>query len=156
MSTDDLQHACILWKVEFSYQLHKQVTNDEVIIHCSVIYILGQPIRQLLTSDHHHLSINTYQWPNLLWRIGRHAGMPPVCFDDVWMPPVHTQHKESMLYQTNGCPYAPIHLDCPPMFACTPCMFGHPPYVWMAPCMFGCSLDAPCTYTTQRKHALSD
>ena len=64
----------------------------------------------------------------------------PICLDDVWMPPAHTQHKERMLCQTNrvsicpntfgcpmyihntkkgcfvrlrGCLYAPIHLDVP-------------------------------------------
>ena len=44
---------------------------------------------------------------------------PLVCLEDVWMPAVHIQQKESMLCQTEGCPYAPIHLDAP-------CMFGHP------------------------------
>ena len=29
-------------------------------------------------------------------------GHTPVCLDDVWMPPVHTQHKESMLCHTKG------------------------------------------------------
>ena len=69
--------------------------------------------------------------------------IPPVCFD-VWMPPVHIQHNESILCQTKGCPYAPIHLDAPHMFGCPqyvwmssfmfewPCMFGQPPH------MFGC------------------
>ena len=71
--------------------------------------------------------------------------MPPVCLDTpicldtptfVWMPPVHTQHKESMLCQTKGCPYAPINLDDPIcldglfMFG-WPHMLGHHPYVWM-------------------------
>ena len=58
------------------------------------------------------------------------------------MPPVHTQHKEGILHQTEGCPYAPIHLDAP--ICLDPCMFGAP-YVWM-PLMFGwipVSLDAP-------------
>ena len=47
---------------------------------------------------------------------------PAVCLGDVWMPPVHTQHVESMLCH----------------------MCGHPLYVWMPP-MFGCYLcfDAP-------------
>ena len=85
---------------------------------------------------------------------------------NVWMPPLHTEHKESMLYQTKGvsiCP--PIHLDAPVcldaaiclnvspgMFGCPICLdipiyldatctFGHPPclhspYVWVPP-MFG-------------------
>ena len=148
----------------------------------------------------------------------KHRGAPYV-----WMPPEHTQHKESMLCQSKGvsiCPHtfgcpsvcldAPICLDGP-LYVWMPhmpsCMLGHPhmfgcplymhntkkacfvrvrgcpyapihldaplyvwmpPYVWMAPCMFGCPiclpvcldtlicLDAPCTCTTQRKHALSD
>ena len=79
--------------------------------------------------------------------------MPPICLDDVWMPPVHAQHKESMLCQAKGvsicpntfgchlyinntkktcfvrlrgCPYAPIHFNFP--------------YVWIPPCIFGCLL----------------
>ena len=78
--------------------------------------------------------------------------MLPICLDDVWMPPVHTQQKDSMfcwtkgvatlphtfgcpLYLNNtkkacfvrlrGCPYAPIHLDAPCLDA--------PLYVWMPP-----------------------
>ena len=41
-------------------------------------------------------------------------------------------------------------------------MFGMPIYVWTPPLyldiahMFGQCLDAPCTYTTQRKDTLSD
>ena len=120
------------------------------------------------------------------------------CHPYVWMPPVHTQHKESMLCQTKAVSICPIHLDSyicldaslyvgmPPICLVTlhvwmaPYMFGcppyaslyvwTPPYVWVPlfgfPCMhehphrFGCPhifgcLDAPCTYTTQRKHALS-
>ena len=75
--------------------------------------------------------------------------MPHVCLDDVWMPAVHIQHKESMLCQSKGvsiCPHtfvcpicldapcmlgSPICLDTTYMFGCTPCMFGHPN-------MFGC------------------
>ena len=56
---------------------------------------------------------------------------------------------------------------CPHMFGYSPvCLatlcFEYPeyvwtlPYGWMPPCMFGRCLDACCTYTTQRKHALSD
>ena len=37
----------------------------------------------------------------------------PICLDDVWIPPVHTQHKESMLCQARG-----IHMH---------------PYIWMSP-----------------------
>ena len=50
----------------------------------------------------------------------------PLCLDDVWMPPVYTQHKKACFVRLRGCPYAPIYVD------------------------------APCTSTTQRKHALSD
>ena len=83
--------------------------------------------------------------------------MPPICLDDVWMPPVHTQHKESMLCQTKGvsiCPHTfgwpqmlgctPVCLNVPNMFGC-PHMFGHTLYVWI-PHMFGCPpvcLDTP-------------
>ena len=77
----------------------------------------------------------------------------------------------------------PICLDTPCICLDIPCMFGHPiclntpicldaPHVWMAHILKGCPyapntfippyvwtpsifLDAPCTYTTQRKHALS-
>ena len=150
---------------------------------------------------------------------------PPICLfaPYVWMPYVHTQHKESMLCQTKGvsicptcletpsvcwmaflCLHGPLYVWMPPiclvvhcmfgylhMFGCplyvwvpyvwmppvfldNPHMSGHPPvcldaslYVWASP-MFGClpcvdaplyvwrCLDASCTYTTQRKHALSD
>ena len=41
----------------------------------------------------------------------------------VWMPPVHTQHKESMLCQTKGHPYFPMNL--------MPLYVWMPPYVWM-------------------------
>ena len=30
-----------------------------------------------------------------------------ICLEDVWMPPGHTQHKESMLCDTKGFSYAP-------------------------------------------------
>ena len=49
----------------------------------------------------------------------------PISLDDVWMPPVHTQHKESMLCQAKGMSICPIHLDAPCMFGC-PCMLGCP------------------------------
>ena len=54
----------------------------------------------------------------------------PICFDalicleDVRMPPVHTQHKESMLCHTKGFLYAQY--------------IWMSPYVWMASCMFEC------------------
>ena len=59
------------------------------------------------------------------------------CAPHVWLPSVHTQHKESMLYQTKGCPYAPIYLNAPislngPLYVGMPHMFGCP-YVWMPP-----------------------
>ena len=70
--------------------------------------------------------------------------MPPVCFD-VWMPPVHTQHKESMLFQTKGCPYDPIHLDAPICLDAT-LYVQMAPYAWTPPHKFGCQpvcLDTP-------------
>ena len=72
-------------------------------------------------------------------------GHPPY----VWMPPVPTKHKESMLCQTKGvsiCPHTFVH---PCMFGC-PHMFGHP-HIFVCPHMFGCSL-----YIHNTKHALSD
>ena len=78
-----------------------------------------------------------------------HVWMPLVCFDDVWMPPVHTLHKESMLCQTKGVSICPNTFGCHHMFGCSPVcldgphMFGCPLYVWIslicldASCMFG-------------------
>ena len=60
--------------------------------------------------------------------------MPPLCFDDVWMPPVHTQPKESMLCQTKGGVHMPQYIWMSPYIFGCPCMFGCPLYVWM---MFG-------------------
>ena len=107
----------------------------------------------------------------------------PVCFDDVWMPLYIHNTKKACFVRLKGCPHAPIHLDSP-ICLDAPCMFGCALYVWMAPicldtptyvwmppvCLdiphmighphvFGCPpvyLDACCTYTTQKKHALSD
>ena len=39
--------------------------------------------------------------------------MPPICLDDVWMPPVHTQHKERMLCQIKGVYIWPHTFGCP-------------------------------------------
>ena len=88
---------------------------------------------------------------------------PNICLDDplyvlmMFGCPVHTQHKGSMLCQTKGCPYVPMHLDAPyvwmhllyvlmPPYIWTPttfwmpllcldaaCMFGNPLHVWMSP-----------------------
>ena len=67
-----------------------------------------------------------YVWmPQYVWTPS-HVLMLPVFFDDVWMPAVHIQHKESMLCQTKGVSI------CPPYI----CM---PPYIWMPPVC----LDAP-------------
>ena len=64
----------------------------------------------------------------------------------VWMLPVHTQHKESMLCHTKGMPICPIHLDAPCLDA--PLYVGMSPYVSMAPYMFGHShmFGCPCTF----------
>ena len=111
--------------------------------------------------------------------------MPPYgCLDTphVWMPPYVWKIFGCLLYIYNtkkacfvrlrGCPYVP-YIWMPPYVWILLCIFGHPyvwmpseyvctlPYVWTPP-MFGCPhmfgrcLDACCTYTTQRKHALSD
>ena len=60
---------------------------------------------------------------------------PPLCLDtpvclDVLMPPIHTQHKESMLCHTEGVSICPIHLDAFCMFGCPSCLD--------IPHMFGC------------------
>ena len=75
--------------------------------------------------------------PLYVW-ISPYVWMPPCILDDVWMPAVHIQHKESMCCQTKGvsiCPHifgCPICLDAPCMYGC-PHMVGHHPYVWMPP-----------------------
>ena len=80
----------------------------------------------------------------------------PICSDDVWMPAVHIQHKESMLCQAKGVSICPNTFVCPHMldahlYVWMPHMFGHPavclddsyvwnpPYVWTPPIC----LDAP-------------
>ena len=74
----------------------------------------------------------------------------PLCLEDVWMPAVHIQHKESMLCHTKGCPYAP-YIWMPHMFG-SPHMFGWPPVCLNAPicvetpCIFGCLLCLDATY----------
>ena len=60
-----------------------------------------------------------------------------MCPPYVWMPPVHTQHKESILCETKGCLYAPICLNAPCMFG-YPHMFGYPTVCLDALHMFGC------------------
>ena len=80
--------------------------------------------------------------------------MPLVCFalNDVWMPCVHTQHKENMLCLTKGVSICPNTFGCPTCLD-DPHMFGHP-ICLDAPCMFGyphmfghpICLDAPCMF----------
>ena len=54
------------------------------------------------------------------------------------------------------CLDALICLDTlPPVCLDTIHMFVYPQYVLTPPVCLGDALDAPCTYTTQRKHALS-
>ena len=87
----------------------------------------------------------------------------PLCVLMMFGCPLYMHNtKKACFVRQRGCPDAPI-------------TFGYPTYVWMphvcldAPCMFryphmfGCPpicLDdvwmSPCTYTTQRKHNLSD
>ena len=73
---------------------------------------------------------------------------------NVWMPPVPTQNKESMLCQTKGVSIFPIHLDALIRLD-APCMFDAP-YVMM-PLMFGwlpISLDAPHMPPCMFRHPL--
>ena len=97
-----------------------------------------------------------YVWMPPMFGCYLYVWMPPcvwtssVCLYNVWMPPVHTQHKESMLCHTKGVSICPHTFGCPscldtPICLDVPHMFQHP-----AVC-----LDVHCTYTTQRKHALS-
>ena len=70
------------------------------------------------------------------------------CVPHMFGCPLYIHNNESMLCQTKGCPYAPIHLDAPYVWmphvfgwlpVCldaphmSPSMFGHPH-------MFGCPL----------------
>ena len=74
----------------------------------------------------------TYIWMHTVCLDLPHMfGCSPVCFDDFWMPPVHTQHKRSMLCQTKGVFLCPHTFGCPHIFRC-PCIFGHLTYVWMS------------------------
>ena len=86
-----------------------------------------------------------YVWtPPYVW-------MPPICLDDVWMPAVHKQHKESMLCQTKGVSIYSLYIYMPPYVWMPTCMLGHPPvclddpYVWMSPyiCTPPICLDTP-------------
>ena len=58
---------------------------------------------------------------------------PAVCLGDVWMPPIHIQHIESMLCHTKGVSICPHTFGCPHMCGCSL-------YVWMVPCMFECPI----------------
>ena len=55
----------------------------------------------------------------------------------VWMPPIHTQHEESMLCHTKGVSLCPHTFGCPPV-----CLDA--PYVWTLPIC----LDAPICLNT--------
>ena len=89
----------------------------------------------------------------------------PIYLDDVWMPPVHTQHKERILCQTkevSTCPHTselpPVHKQhkesmlcqtkgvsiCPHRFRCHH-MLGYHLYVGMPPLCLDAAicLDAP-------------
>ena len=67
---------------------------------------------------------------------------PNICLDDplyvlmMFGCPIYTQHKESMLCQTKGCPYVPIHLDASYvwmhlLFVLMPPYVLTPPTFWM-------------------------
>ena len=53
----------------------------------------------------------------------------------VWMPSVHTQHKESKLCQIKGVSICPHMFECPQMLRC-PNMFGCLLYVLMPPYLY--------------------
>ena len=102
------------------------------------------------------------------WQIYFRIIQKMLCPTYVWMPPVHKQHKESMLCQTNGVSIYPIHLDAPwcldtplclgatisldvppvcldaPICLDTPtCLDAHL-YVWTPPCLHSLTcLDMP-------------
>ena len=63
-----------------------------------------------------------------------------VCFDDVWMPPVHAQYKESMLSQTKGVSICLNTFGCPPYVWMPSLYVWMTPYVWTPQHMFGCPL----------------
>ena len=111
------------------------------------------------------LNTHTYVWMLPVYLDICHMfGFPLVCLDDVWMPPVYIQHKESMLCQTKGVSLCPLYFWMPsyvwmhPLYVWIPYMFGWlpvcldalhmfgyplyvlmPTYVWTPP-MFGCLL----------------
>ena len=51
-----MRHTCIVWKMELSCPLHRQGRHDELVWHLSVIDTMCKPIRELFTSEYHHLS----------------------------------------------------------------------------------------------------
>ena len=52
---------------------------------------------------------------------GPYVWTPPVCLDNVWIPPIHTQHKKACFVTIRG-----FHM--PPTFGCPICLDG-PRYV---------------------------
>ena len=85
----------------------------------------------------HMFGHSQYVWMPLIY-----LDAPPVSLDTlyVWMPHMFG--------------YSLVCLGTP-MFGCPLNMGGHS-HMFGCPHMFGRCLDACCTYTTQRKHALSD
>ena len=79
----------------------------------------------------------------------------------VWMIfgcPLYIHNTKKVCYQTKGVFICPHTFGCPlyvwiPLHLDTPCMSGHLSYIWMSPYVWmpPVCLDAPCTYTTQRK-----
>ena len=80
----------------------------------------------------------------------------------IWMPPIHTQHKEGMLCQTKGVFIFHLYIWMPPVCLDVPCMFRCPIsldtphvclnapicldgslYVWMPPYV----LTPPCLHS---------
>ena len=86
--------------------------------------------------------------------------IPPICLDApcmfaqppyVWIPPYVWMAPSMFGY--------PLYVWTTPKSLDSPCMLGFPHiFGWSPVCLdaFSICLDACCTYTTQRKHALSD
>ena len=75
---------------------------------------------------------------------------------NVWMPPLHTEHKESMLCQTKGVSIYPHIFGCPLYInntkkACFVQLRGvhMPPYIWMSPVCLDAAIcldTPPCVF----------
>ena len=91
------------------------------------------------TCGHPNMWGHTHIWEcSHIFRASKHRGAPYV-----WMPSVHTQHKESMLCQNKGMSVCHLHLDAF-ISLDTLIYFNAPLYVGMPPCLDGpCMLGSP-------------